>query len=110
MDYRHNGTIVIRFIRRRISTVSCHLGRRHISAMVVWFIDYRHTGMIICRNSRHSGAIVCQWYVAVRYQRRVGSVGRSARSLVIGLVRRHISTVSCQFRFICILVRGLLGS
>ena len=39
---------------------------------------------------------VCQRYVAVRCQRRVGSVGRSARSLVIGLVRRHIGARSYQ--------------
>ena len=32
--------------------------------------------------------------MAVRCQRRVGSVGRSARSLVIGLVRRHIGARS----------------
>ena len=33
-------------------------------------------------------------YIAVRCQRRVGSVGRSARSLVTGLVRRHIGARS----------------
>ena len=38
---------------------------------------------------------VCRWYMAVRCQRRVGSVGRSARSLVTGLVRRHIGARSC---------------
>ena len=69
---------------------------------------------------------VCRWYVAVRCQRRVGSVGRSARSLVIGWVRNsrrigaivvqfvvrcrgHIGMVSCRFRFVYILARGLLG-
>ena len=48
--------------------------------------------------------LVCRWYmavrcgtysrchVAVRWQCRVDSVGRSARSLVIGLVRMHIGT------------------
>ena len=35
---------------------------------------------------------VCRWYVAVQCQRRVGSVGRSARSLVTGLVCMHIGT------------------
>ena len=39
---------------------------------------------------------VYQWYMAVRYQRRVSSVGRSARSLVIRWVHnsRHNSTIS----------------
>ena len=65
---------------------------------------YRHNGN---RDRRRIGTIgiviagiaalsVCQRYMAVQCQRRVGSVGRSARSLVIGLVRRHIGTRSYQ--------------
>ena len=74
------------------------MGRRHISATVVWFVDRRHRGTIIRSvDRRRIGAIsiviagiaalsVCQWYVAVWCQRRVGSVGGLARSLVTGLV------------------------
>jgi hypothetical protein len=42
--------------------------------------------------------LVGRWYMAVRCQYRVGSVGRLAWSLVIGLVYRRIGAIVVRFR------------
>ena len=72
MDCRRNGTIV--------QSMVC------VVVQYQYQIDYRRNGTIV-------QFMVC---VAVQCQYRVGSVGRLAQSLIIGLVRRHISIRSCQ--------------
>ena len=67
--------------RRRTGTIIRSVGRRRIGAI----------GIVIAGIAALS---VVEWYVAVHCQRRVGSVGRSARSLVIGLVCRRIGARS----------------
>ena len=76
--------------------------------MIIRLVDYRHIGTISIVIVGIAALSVCRWYVAeqystysryhiaVRCQCRVGSVGRLAQSLVIGLVRRHISARSYQ--------------
>ena len=69
--------------------------RRRISTAVVSFVDRGYIGAISIVIAGIAALLVCRWYVAVRCQRMVGSVGRSARGLVIGLsgcVRMHIGT------------------
>ena len=68
---------------RRTGTIIRLVGRRRIGAI----------GIVIAGIAALS---VVEWYVAVCCQRRVGSVGKSARSLIIGLVRRRISVKSYQ--------------
>ena len=49
------------------------------------------------RNSRHSGAISLSIICGSTVLYRVGSIGRLAQSLIIGLIYRHISTTVIRF-------------
>ena len=94
--------------RRRIGAIVRSVDRRRIGT-IIRSVDRRCIGAISIVIAGIAALSVCRWYVAVRCQYGVGSVGRSARSLVIGLVRRHIGVVSCWFRFVCISAQGLSG-
>ena len=105
-------------VERRARSINWSLDRRRIGA-IVWSVDRRRISAISIVIAGIAALSVCQWYVAVqcgtysrchvavRCQCRVGSIGRSAQSLVIGLVHRHISVVSYQFKFVYISARGL---
>ena len=90
---RRSGAISLSVNRRHTGTIICSVDHRRTSA-IIWSVDRRRISAISIVIAGIAALSVCRWYVAVQCQRRVGSVGRSARSLVTGLVRRHISARS----------------
>ena len=70
--------------------------RRRIGTAVVSFVDRGYIGAIGIVIAGIAALSVCRWYMAVRCQCRVGSVGRLAQSLIIGLVRGRISIAAAD--------------